>query len=80
MPSLSASKALLLPELCPASVSLSIPCKSLSFLLSSINLSHSRLLAISLIAANFAICWLYVIVLFSDHFSIAGTGFLIPSL
>jgi hypothetical protein len=75
-----ASKALLLPKLYPTSVSLSIPCKSLSFLLSLINLSHSRLLAISLVAANSIICWLYVIVLFSDCFSIAGTGFLIPSL
>jgi hypothetical protein len=80
MPSSSASKALLLPELCPASVSLSIPYKSLSFLLSLINLSHSRLLAILLIAANSAICWLYVIILFSDCFSITGTGFLIPFL
>jgi hypothetical protein len=80
MPSLLASKALLLPELCPASASLSIPCKSLSFLLSLINLSYSRLLAISLVAANSAICWLYVIILFSNCFSIAGTGFLIPSL
>jgi hypothetical protein len=79
MLSSSASKALLLPELCPASASSSIPYKSLSFLLSSINLSHSGLLAISLIAANSAICWLYVIVPFSNHFSIAGTGFLIPS-
>jgi hypothetical protein len=80
MLSLLASKALLLPELCPASVSSSIPYKSLSFLLSLINLSHSRLLAISLIAANSTICWLYVIILFSDYFSIAGTSFLIPSL
>jgi hypothetical protein len=75
-----ASKALLLPELCPASVSSSIPYKSLSFLLSSINLSYSGLLAISLIAANSIIYWLYMIILFSDCFSIAGTGFLIPSL
>jgi hypothetical protein len=52
MLSSSASKALLLPELCPASASLSIPYKSLSFLLSLINLSHSGLLAISLVAAN----------------------------
>jgi hypothetical protein len=79
MPSSSASKALLLPELCPASVSLSIPYKSLSFLLSLINLSYSRLLAILLIAANSVICWLYVIIPFSDCFNIAGTGFLIPS-
>jgi hypothetical protein len=56
MLSLLASKALLLPELYPASVSLSIPYKSLSFLLSLINLSYSGLLAISLIAANSAIC------------------------
>jgi hypothetical protein len=80
MLSSSASKALLLPKLCPASVSLSIPYKSLSFLLSLINLSYSRLLAILLIAANSAICWLYVIILFSDCFNIAGTSFLIPSL
>jgi hypothetical protein len=80
MPSLLASKVLLLPKLCPASTSLSIPYKSLSFLLSLINLSHSGLLAISLIAANSAICWLYIIILFSNYFSIAGTGFLIPSL
>jgi hypothetical protein len=52
MPSSSASKAFLLPELCPVSVSLSIPYKSLSFLLSLINLSYSGLLAILLIAAN----------------------------
>jgi hypothetical protein len=80
MPSSLASKALLLPKLCPASISSSIPYKSLSFLLSLINLSHRRLLAISLIAANSIICWLYVIVLFSDCFSIASNGFLIPSL
>jgi hypothetical protein len=79
MLSLSASKALLLPELCPASVSLSIPYKSLSFLLSLINPSCSGLLAISLIAANSAIYWLYMIVPFSDYFSITGIGFLIPS-
>jgi hypothetical protein len=75
-----ASKALLLPELCPVSASLSIPYKSLSFLLSLINLSYSRLLAILLIAANSAICWLYIIILFSNCFSIASTSFLIPSL
>jgi hypothetical protein len=80
MLSSSASKALLLPKLYPASISLSIPCKSLSFLLSLINLSHSGLLAILLVAANSIICQLYVIVLFSNCFSIAGTGFLIPSL
>jgi hypothetical protein len=45
----------LLPKLYLASTSLSIPCKSLSFLLSSINLSYSGLLAILLIAANSAI-------------------------
>jgi hypothetical protein len=80
MPSSSASKAFSLPKLYPASVSLSIPCKSLSFLLSLINLSYSRLLAISLVAANSVICWLYVIIPFSNRFSITGTGFLIPSL
>jgi hypothetical protein len=79
MPSSLASKALLLPELYPAFVSSSIPYKSLSFLLSLINLSYSRLLAILLVAANSAICWLYMIILFSDCFNIAGTGFLIPS-
>jgi hypothetical protein len=55
MLSSSASKVLLLPELCPASASLSIPYRSLSFLLSLINLSHNGLLAISLVAANSAI-------------------------